>query len=921
LKGKYNIIVALVIFTCFCFYSCSTTKNKWINRQYHAVVAHYNAWWNGNESLKEGKRTIEKNYKDDYTKILPIFISGNSEQVAAIKTNTDRAIEKGSKVIKKHSMRFSGRERNPQVDDAYLLIGKACYYSNDYKTAEATFKYIISGWKNQKEMYEPMIWLGLTYTKQKKYSESESVLNQVKKALDEKKAPKKLNNFLYLVMAENNIRQGKTYVGLDNLSKRRFTFFQRSLNTRLKFIEGQIYQQTKDYAKANKCFKYSANHAKDYSMQFVSKLNMALCYDPKTKSSIPIINKLEKMLDDKKNTDYKDQIYYAIGEVYFRDRNMDIACKKWEESVSASTTNTVQKIASSLRAANVYYDTLENYEKAQMYYDTALTLMPKDYPNRANIESRQKVLTSLVENLRIINRWDSLIAMSNMSKEELDAKIQKSIAQYKQQQKEKEEQERIQQAILARNASMNTFGDNLNSRSNWYFYNPATVQAGKLEFKRRWGDRALEDDWRLKDKSVVGFDSDTTSDTTRNETDSINNEQNDKNKDLTPDKPEYYTKDIPYTEKEKQKANNDIANALLDAGYIYYQGLNNNGKAIETFLDLHKRYPTHKNILPSSYHLYKIYLSIGQYPNANFYKNKILNEYPESEFAMMIKNPDYWENVANNNTTGEQLYSSAYNNYANNEFNSAINKCNLAVDSLKIGPYIPRLLYVKALSLGKLYGVDSLSNNLNMIIYNYPNSEVTPIIEKQLKYLSENYKLGDFDIKYRGKSNKTTSLDTTQTLTQVDSIKQSIIDSTQTVNKDDILDAESLVYRYKDMNHYYIMLADDSKNDVQYVQKLIDDFNQKNYPEFNLKSTAQLFTFSDQMINVRKFNNIEQAMEYYNKINNDSIFKTLNPTYYKHFIISIQNYPTFYNKRNIEAYMKFFRIMYLQNNEKQTKKE
>lgn len=911
MKRKKEIFLGLILLAV-CLYSCSTTKDKWTNRTYHAVVAHYNAWWNGNEALKEGKRTLEKDYKDDYTKTLPIFITGTKDQATKIKANTDRAIEKGSKVIKKHSMKFSGKERNSQIDDAYLLIGKACYYSHDYVSAEATFKYIISGWKNQKEMYEPMVWLALTYCKEKKYSEADLTLKQVEKALQEKKAPKRINNFLYLVWAENNIQQGKTYVAIENLNKRKFTFFERSLTTRLKFIEGQIYKDNNDYKKATKCFKYTANHAKDYSMQFVSKLNLALCYDPTTKSSISIINKLEKMLDDKKNVDYKDQIYYAIGEIYFRNRNMDIACKKWEESVTASTTNTVQKIASSLRAADVYYDTLSNYEKAQMYYDTALTLMDKSYPGRDRIEARQKVLTSLVTNLRIITRWDSLLAESVMPKAELDKKIQGYIAEYQRIQKEKAEQEKIQQALMARNASMNTYNNGLNNKGSWYFYNPTTVQSGKIEFTRKWGERKLEDDWRLKDKQEIGFDMDSTADSIDNETDSTSvNDKKKDNKEYTPDKIEYYTKDIPYSQGAKDTANNEIANALLDAGYIYFQGLNNNGKAIETFLDLHKRYPKHKNILPSSYHLYTIYNNIGQYPSANYYKNKILTEYPESEFAMMLKNPDYWEDVKKNNTVGEKLYKATYDKYANNEFNSAIQESNNAVDSLKVGPYIPRLLYVKALSLGKLYGIDSLADNLNLIIYNYPNSEVTPIIENQLKYLSSSYKLADFDIKYnKNKGNNKDTL-TNQTLSTVDSVKNAVKDTTQKVNRDDILDADALLYRFKDMQHYYILLIDDSKNDVEYVQKIVNDFDDKYYKDKNLKTTAQLFTLSDQMINVRKFASIDEAMEYYNKISQDSTFKTLNPTFYKHFIISIQNYATFYNKRNIDSYMKFFKLMYI----------
>lgn len=908
-KYKYKIIatVLLVLFLC----GCSTSKDKWANRTYHNVVAHYNALWNGENALKDAQRTVEKSWKDDYTRILPVFINGTEEQAKGIKANTDRAIEKGSKVTKKHSMRFSGVEKNPQIDDAYLLIGKSCYYAHDYKGAEATFQYIIANWKDSKEMYEPMLWLALTYSKERKFNEAEIVLKQVKKAIEDKKAPKKLNNFLNLISAENNIAQGKTLPALENFALRKKNPFQRRLNTRIRFIEGQIYMNNKQYNQATKAFKYTSRHASDYSMQFVSKLNIALCYDPLKKNSVSIVEDLEDMLDDKKNDDFQDQIYYAIGEIYFRNRNMDIACKKWEESVKASKTNKIQKMASALRAANVYYDTLHNYKKAQMYYDTALSIMSRDYPNRDVIVSRHKVLTSLVDNLNTVERWDSLLAMSEMPEAELNAKIKEWIDAYKLEQKKKEEEEKLQKALMARNASLNNFNQlNNQNRSNFYFNNPSTVQSGSIEFKRRWGDRALEDNWRLNDKNEIGFVDEDVADNEQEDSEEDTKTKSSKTQ-LMPDNPDYYKKDIPFTQSAKDSANEDIAKALMDAGYIYYQGLNDKPKAVETFLDLHKRYPTHRNILPSSYHLYKIYDSLGNYPSSNFYKNKVLTEYPESEYAMMIKYPDYWDDIKNNNTFAERLYKETYNRYSNNEYLSAIESSQQAIDSIKNGPYIPRLLYLSALSKGRLYGVDSLADNLNMIIFNYPESEVTPTIEKQLIFLAENYDIKDFDIKYDPNAKKKEE----ENKEQIPDGKEENLTQEQAVNRDDILDAEALMFRNKDMQHYYIILADDSKIDISYLQEVIDDFNKENYADNDLKSTAQLFTSSQQMVNVRKFKNKEEALDYYDSIQKDKKFSSLNSTFYKHFVISVQNYATFYNRRNIEAYVKFFRLMYLKDRE------
>ncbi|MBR1626784.1 MAG: hypothetical protein IJ681_06540, partial [Bacteroidales bacterium] len=204
-------IIRLLCFTAVAvlLISCSVNKDKWQNRKYHQMVAHYNALWNGQESYKQAITTIDKNYKDDFTKIIPVYKIPDEKTAQTIKSNATRSIEKASKVIKKHSMRFQGIEKNPEIDDAYLLIGKSCLISRDFLGAEAAFKYIIANWKKSESVYEPMIWLALTYTKQKKYSESEIILKEVQKAVENKKAPKKLKTFMYTVWAENDIASGK----------------------------------------------------------------------------------------------------------------------------------------------------------------------------------------------------------------------------------------------------------------------------------------------------------------------------------------------------------------------------------------------------------------------------------------------------------------------------------------------------------------------------------------------------------------------------------------------------------------------------------------------------------------------------------------------------------------------------------------
>ena len=97
------------------------------------------------------------------------------------------------------------------------------------------------------------------------------------------------------------------------------------------------------------------------------------------------------------------------------------------------------------------------------------------------------------------------------------------------------------------------------------------------------------------------------------------------------------------------------------------------------------------------------------------------------------------------------------------------------------------------------------------------------------------------------------------------------------------------------------------------------NFNSSFFPEEQLKLTSLLFTINQQMISVIRFSDIDKAMQYYQSVISNDILKDVDPSLYNHFIISSQNYPTFYNKKNIPAYLKFFRIFYLKPLEKANK--
>ena len=162
----------------FALVSCSTKKDTTINRNFHALTTKFNVLYNGNNAFQQGINDINSKYEDDFWETLPIEpIRFKGNVIEAPKFNAsfgggpgspntnnkeappfDKAEEKAVKAIQKHSMNIYGKERNKQIDDAYLLLGKSRYYTERFIPAIEAFNYIIAKYPKASLINETRIW-------------------------------------------------------------------------------------------------------------------------------------------------------------------------------------------------------------------------------------------------------------------------------------------------------------------------------------------------------------------------------------------------------------------------------------------------------------------------------------------------------------------------------------------------------------------------------------------------------------------------------------------------------------------------------------------------------------------------------------------------------------------------------------------
>jgi tetratricopeptide (TPR) repeat protein len=139
-----------------------------------------------------------------------------------------------------------------------------------------------------------------------------------------------------------------------------------------------------------------------------------MLYEVQAGNSKAIKKQLNRMLGDFKNSEFRDQIYYALAEIADKENDSPLAISYLNKSIRESVSNKTQKALSYLKRADIYF-AATNYKAAEMNYDSAIAILPKDYPNYFLIEGKKKSLTELVLNLNIISVEDSLQRLASMT--------------------------------------------------------------------------------------------------------------------------------------------------------------------------------------------------------------------------------------------------------------------------------------------------------------------------------------------------------------------------------------------------------------------------------------------------------------------------------------------------------------------------
>ena len=875
---KYLEIIGLSLMLT----TCSVEKNTDTTRFYNSMTAKYNIYFNGYESYKAGLLRITSGYIDDYAEILKVFEYSDPATVSLCSSDMERAIQKASKLISlksitakpelKANSQITEKERellerkeyNEWVDDSYLLIGKARFYKHEYIEAEALFNHSITEANDPNIKSEATIWLARVFNETKKYNESFRLINELEITAD---FPKVLKSMYYTTMADLFIKQKRYSEAIDPLSKSIELVSGKMNRCRLNYLLAQLYEQTGDGAKATYYYHEVIKLNPPYEIEFNARINIAGVFDINSGDDQKIRKDLDKMLKNPKNKDFQDQIYFALGNMSMKEGKEAEAVEYFRKSAAASSLNQNQKGRSYLALADHYFEK-PDYLKAGMYYDSVVYFLDQKHPDYLTIKTKSQNLNALVSQLVIIEREDSLQRVAMMTETERNNLISSIIDKIVKDESEgKTSAFNDQYNIGQYYENERRFQGNISQEGRWYFYNQAALTFGRTEFRRRWGDRKPEDNWRRSNKTRL-----TTIQSAANP-----NEVSPSGADSSVaiadyKKPEFYLKDLPLTDSLIKISNEKIANALLNAAKAYSDRLSDQGKATDTYESLVSRFPSGDLIPEALYNLYNINKENNS-ARAEAYRQRLLANYAESEFARILSDPAYYEKKMADLKMNEKLYEGAYNAYASEKFNDAISLCNDAMGKNPENTLAPKFMLLRAFSVARISDERSFKDELSILVKTWPDTDESKKAAELIDYLNQ----------------------------KIPELK---------VEEDKEIAAELFVADTT-VSHVFILIITDPAVNINQATFDVISYNIDNFTNKNYRTEGMLIDNKYLMITVSGFTDYSEAFRYYSLFKPENQVRNPKGAKMMTFIISDENLKALNNDKNPGRYQLFFIEKYL----------
>ncbi len=712
MKLQYKIILTAVL-AGLILSACSTKKDAFLNRNWHALNTKYNTLYNGDIAFEQGREELNANYQDDYWDILPIERLEVTEDIKLDSEDNNPnfiiAEEKATKAIQKHSMDIKEEERNPQTDEAFLLLGKARYFDQRYIPALEAFNYVLNKYSESDKLNEANIWREKVNIR---LENEELAIKNLKRLMKYENLKDQEYADARAMLAQAYINLKVTDTAIQHLKVASYYTKKNPEKGRYYYIIGQLYNQLQHKDSASYAFDkvIELNRKSPRVYMINAHLQKIKNTELTEENSIELLEYLTELEENRENRPFLDKIYRQIAEYHLENASDSLALAYFNKSLRA-TQNEPKLNALNYENLAVYNFDSNEYKAAGSYYDSVLNNLPENIKKYRSIKKKLDNLEDVIKYEDIVQYADSVITLYDLPKDKQIAFFEAHIDALKKAKEEaqKKEVERITEGFAA-------FAESKGGKENkgkFYFYNITSLGYGKNDFTNKWGNRTLEDDWRWSNKNTISIadeNGETIVDGGIQEVDPTDDEM------FSLD---FYMDRIP-TEVaiiDSLKTERNFANYQL--GLIYKEKFKENLLASGKLEEVLKSNPEERLILPSKYNLYKIYEEEGSPLGANM-KDDIIKNHSDSRYAEILLNPAAV--LAGNSDSPDAQYVKLYKMFQAQEFLKVITATEESISKYTGDPIVPKFEMLKANAIGRLQGFEDFKEALNYVALTYPNN-------------------------------------------------------------------------------------------------------------------------------------------------------------------------------------------------------
>ena len=699
LKRKIQSTVKRYIFLSLffiCFLSCSTQKNKALNKGYHSVVSSYNVLFNGETSIDEGFLQTQESFVDNFWEILPVEKINISKDIITVdgieNDNFLKAEEKAAKTIQKHSMQINNVEYNSKITQAYLLLGRARYFDQRFIPALDAFNQVYKRNLVNEEWNFSVIWKAKCNIR---LEQEELAIELLKTLLKKEKLSSKIKTEANAGIAMAYLQLEKNDSAIKPLKTASLNEKNKHNKARYLYILGQLYEKNNKIDSAYAVFKKIVDFKRSIPRNvFINAKLKTLLYDPVNGSE----TEFNKIIKNIENKPFLDKIYYAYSKTLFSKDSINKAILFLNKAIKESDSDKELLARGFEKLSKVYFKKLD-YLMAGKYLDSTLNNLDKNLKKHWELKKQKNGLNLVVKLEENINLYDSLIKLSGYN----NSKLNDILNQIK-----------TKNAFLKQkpveNKPVDVLRNRNNNRSNFYFYDLKLVELGKKSFESVWGQRTRESYWRNISSKPISKTEKTEkielSETSLEEIEIDNSE---------------LLKRIPRTKNQKDSINRLKNRSYLKLAEIYLEKYNNYTLTENRLTYLLNSNPSKEVLSEANYLLYKSYKKQNKKEAENI-RFKIIEKFPNTKFAKILKDRN---NLMIEEKETLKLLDSFQSLFKNQNFEQVLVGIENQIAFIENKDISINFDLLRAQTIGKLEGVLKYNEELKSIIDRYPNNSKT----------------------------------------------------------------------------------------------------------------------------------------------------------------------------------------------------